>query len=306
MTAAGVSVGVWALAVLVCAGLSCSANRAVRRGAIAVAMLAVIAPFWFPGRWVFPRFVLTAFGVLTLGRTLDLTLRPTPLSFGVRLWLLIGLFDVRRAQRIAARLDLAEARWLAIHAVVVGVAMLGIVRVAPEFEGPARWLVRWGFGVGFCYAAVETVHSILLIAYGLGGIGLPRINDAPIRSTTLAEFWGRRWNRVVAGWLRDYLFLPLARRRQATLGVCAAFAGSTIIHFWIAWVPLDLAAGLLMGSFFVVHALALLLERRLAVAGWPRAWQRGWTIAWLLLSSPLFVEPALRIYFAWAADQPAV
>ncbi|HVI03721.1 MAG TPA: MBOAT family protein [Enhygromyxa sp.] len=299
MNAAGLSVGLWALAVFVCAGLSGSADRALRRAAIAMAMVGLLAPLWFPAQWVLGRFVLTALGVLALGRTLDLVLRPTPLGFGVRLWLLIALFDVRRATRVVARIDVAEAKWLAIHAGVVGVAMFGVVALAPELDGIAGWLLRWGFGVCFCYAAVETVHSLLWLAYRLGGIAVPRINDAPIRSTTLAEFWGRRWNRVVAGWLRDYLFLPFARRRKSTLGVCAAFAGSTIIHFWIAWVPLDISMGLMMGSFFVVHGIALLLERRLAVERWPRSWQRGWTAAWLLLSSPLFVEPALRIYFAW-------
>lgn len=302
MIAAAVSVGVWALAVLVCAGLSRSSNRAWSRSAIAVAMLAVLAPLGLPDDWALGRLVLAAFGVLALGRTLDLTLRPSAISFRVRLWLLVALFDVRRATRGAARLDAAELRWLAMHAAVVAVATWGIVRVAPELDGPAYWLVRWSFGVGFCYAVIETLQSILLIAYGLGGIGLPRINDAPIRSTTLAEFWGRRWNRVVAGWLRDYLFLHFARRRQVTRGVCVAFAGSTILHFWIAWVPLDVEAGLMMGSFFVVHGLALVLERRLGVDRWTRARQRAWTIAWLLLSSPLFVEPALRIYLAWASS----
>jgi hypothetical protein len=302
MTAAGVSVGLWALAVFVCAGLSCAVDRTARRSAIAVAVLAMLAPLGFPERWVLARFVFVAFGVLALGRTLDLSLRLSQHRFGVRLWLLIALFDVRRATRVAARLDAAEARWLAVHALVAGVAAVGIVGIAPALDGLAYWLLRWSFGVCFCYASVEALHSLLLLAYGLGGVALPRINDAPIRSTLLAEFWGRRWNRVVAGWLRDYLFLPLARRRRPSLGVCAAFAGSTILHFWIAWVPLDLEAGLLMGSFFVTQGAALLLERRLGVERWSRARQRAWTSAWLQLCSPLFVEPALRIYFAWAGS----
>lgn len=296
MTEAGISVGLWAMAVLACAGLSGSTDRTRRMGAIAAATIALSSPLMFPARWVLARFVLTAFGVLAFGRTLDLTLRPSRLSFGRRVWLLTALFDTRRATRVVARLDVGELRWLGIHAVAVAIAVAVILQVTPELEGAAYWLARWGFGALFCYAIVELLHSILVIGYGLGGIAVPRINDFPIRSTTLAEFWGRRWNRVVAGWLRDYLFFPLARRRQITLGICAAFAGSTVIHFWIAWVPLDTEAGLLMASFFVVQAIALLLERELAVETWSRARRRGWTIGWLLISSPLFVEPALRIY----------
>jgi hypothetical protein len=261
-----------------------------------VATLALVAPLGLPDRWVIPRFLLTCVGVLALGRTLDLTLRPTQLSFAGRVWLLTALFDVRLAKRVTQRFDARELRWLLIHAVVVAAAVYAIIRIAPELDGPMYWLVRWGFGAAFCYAFVEALHSILLIGYRLGGIVLPRINDEPIRSTTLAEFWGRRWNRVVAGWLRDYLFFPLARRRKATLGICAAFAGSTILHFWIAWVPLNVEGGVLMASFFVVQGVALLLERRLRVERRRPAGRRGWTIAWMLLSSPLFVEPALRIY----------
>jgi hypothetical protein len=296
MSEAGFSVGLWAAALLACAGLSGSSS-AKRLAVIGVATIALLSPLWFPDRWVLARFVFTAAGVLVFGRGLDLALRPTRLSFGGRLWLLTALFDVRRAERGAAAVDRDEVRWLLVHTLISTVTALAILRLVPGLEGPARWLLRWSFGVGFCYAVVEALHSLLLIGYRLGGIRLPRINDFPIRSTTLAEFWGRRWNRVVAGWLRDYLFFPLARQRRMTLGICGAFAGSTLLHFWLAWVPLDVEAGLLMASFFVVQAGLLLLERRLAVAMWPRARQRRWTITWLLLSSPLFVEPALRIYF---------
>jgi hypothetical protein len=143
--------------------------------------------------------------------------------------------------------------------------------------------------------------------------------------------------------------LPLARRRHATLGICAAFAGSTALHFWFAWVPLDLVGGSMMASFFVIHGAAMLLERQLGARGethrgssrrdfrrgreaetqlyrayckfrrqsprrkdqarcregfhhgllgaasWPRGVGRAWTLAWLLLPSPLFIEPALRM-----------
>lgn len=296
MTVALTSVGMWLVAVLACARLSRATTSAERAGALAMGVVALLTPLWFPASWVIGRFVLTAAGLLVLFRTLDLILRPRPLSLETRLWFLIALFDVRRARRVAAKLDLDELCWLLGHLLVTSVTLVAIVALAPRFDGAMRWLIRWSFGAGFCYALVEVLHSIFLVGYALAGIVVPRINDFPIRSTTLGEFWGRRWNRVVAGWLRDYLFFPLARRRRVVLGICAAFAGSTAIHFWLAWMPLDLAGGLMMASFFVVQAAALLLERRLRVERWSTPRKRGWTIAWLLLSSPLFVEPALRIY----------
>jgi alginate O-acetyltransferase complex protein AlgI len=144
-------------------------------------------------------------------------------------------------------------------------------------------------------ACIETVHAAVLIIYRGFGLTFPRINDRPILSTTLAEFWGRRWNRAVSGWLHDNLFVPLARRRRPTLGICAAFAGSTALHFWFAWIPLDVFAGLLMASFFVVHGVGLLLERHIGVHHWGLGARRAWTAAWIAVPSPLFVEPALRL-----------
>jgi hypothetical protein len=291
----GVSVTLWAIAVLVCAGLTGAGDRRLRRAAIVVAFAAVLAGLIVPPRWILARFAMTALGVLALGRSLDLSLRSTKLGLRGRLWLLLGLFDVRHARREPPRLDGGELGWLLVHGVVVLVTGLLVVRLAPQLDGPARWLVRWGCGAPFCFALIEALQSILLIAYGLGGVVLPRINAHPIRSTTLAEFWGRRWNRVVSGWLRDYLFLPRARRGRPTVGIYVAFAASTVLHFWLAWVPLDVRGGVTMASFFMVQAGALVLERRLGVASWARARRRAWTIAWLLLFSPLFVEPALRI-----------
>jgi hypothetical protein len=292
-------VGLWLIGVLGCAACTNAAARSKTGSGLACAaavLLAVLAPLGFPHEWVITRFVFAAGGVLIWFRTLDLRLRSPPLPFWTRLWLLVGVFDVRRATRVKPGLDRGEARWLVVHAAATVGAGLVIVQVAPRFDGASHWLVRWSFGVVFCYAMVEAVHSTLVIGYRLVGVALPRINDFPIRSTSLAEFWGRRWNRVVAGWLRDYLFFPLARREHVTLGICAAFAGSTVIHFWIAWLPLDLAGALTMASFFVVQAAGSLLERRLGIDGWPPPRRRAWTVAWLLLSAPLFVEPALQIY----------
>lgn len=286
--------GLWSVGLAACVGLTGQPTRP--KLALAAALLALLAPLGLPHAWVIARFGFAAAGIAIWFRTLDLLFRSPPLPVRTRLWLLVGLFDVRRVVRVRADFDRDEARWLVVHALVTLAAGVVIVQVAPRFDGLSHYLVRWSFGAGFCYALVETLHSTCVIGYRLGGIAVPRINDSPIRSTSLAEFWGRRWNRVVASWLRDYLFFPLARRKRVSLGICAAFAGSMVIHLWIAWLPLDLGAGLMMASFFVIQAIALLLERRLELGRWSAARRRVWTAAWLLLSSPLFVEPALRIY----------
>jgi hypothetical protein len=285
----GVALMVWIGSVLGCAVWS-GREQPSRRHAWLLGLIALLSPMLAPPSWVAARVVL-AFGVLGLGRSLDLVRRGGGLSFWGRVWMLIAVFDVRVAQRRPPRFDGREAGWLLAHLVSFVLAWL----VVFEHADADAWLLRWSCGVIVVYALVESVHSALLLMYAALGVDLARVNDYPILSTTLSEFWGRRWNRAVSGWLNDFLFFPLARRRRAGLGIFAAFVGSAAMHFWFAWVPLDLVGGGMMASYFAIHGAAMLLERYLGVVTWRRAARRAWTLAWLLLPSPLFIEPALRM-----------
>ncbi|KIG17066.1 hypothetical protein DB30_03663 [Enhygromyxa salina] len=292
-----VALAVWIAAVLACAyvsGREASPERSRYRG-VAIAAIPTVAPLLLPPAWIVGRTILAVVVTVSLGRALDLARRPGGLSFWGRVWMLTALFDVRAVRRCSSRYDMAEIGWFAGHLVLAAGSWFAVFGLAPDLEGACRWALRWSCGLVLCYACIETVHALVLMIYRGFGLGFPRINDRPILSTTLSEFWGRRWNRAVSGWLHDNLFLPLARRRRAKLGICAAFAASTALHFWFAWVPLDRFAGALMASFFVVHGVGLLLERRAGVVGWPPSARRVWTAAWIAVPSPLFVEPALRL-----------
>jgi hypothetical protein len=285
-----VALTVWIASVLGCAALS-GRTDSLRRYARVLGVVVWLSPLLVPPTWVAARVVLGAFAVLGFGRSLDLVRRPAGLSYWGRVWMLTAVFDVREAQRRPPRFDGREAAWLLVHFASFCVA--GWV-VFVEVDASA-WLLRWGLGVVVVYGLVESVQSVLLLVYAALGVELARVNDYPILSSSLAEFWGRRWNRAVSGWLNDNLFFPLARRRHAVLGICAAFAGSTVLHFWFAWVPLDLVGGMMMATYFVVHGAGMLLERYLGVATWRLGPRRTWTLAWVLLPSPLFIEPALRM-----------
>jgi D-alanyl-lipoteichoic acid acyltransferase DltB (MBOAT superfamily) len=125
---------------------------------------------------------------------------------------------------------------------------------------------------------------------------VPVLHDVPIRSRTIAEFWSQRWNRVVSTWLRSTLFMPLARRRQPLLGLCAAFAVSVALHAYVAWAAVGGGPALWASIFFAAQVPLIVVERRIGVAGWPAPAARAWTIAWLCLLSPLFTEPVLRVF----------
>ena len=87
----------------------------------------------------------------------------------------------------------------------------------------------------------------------------------------------------------------MARRGHAGWGLALAFVVSAAFHAWLAWVPLGARMAASMGAFFLVQAVAVGLERLLCQGAWPRPLQHLWTLAWMLGSAPLFVEPFLRI-----------
>src|SRR5262245_11225905 len=63
--------------------------------------------------------------------------------------------------------------------------------------------------------------DIWVLIFRAMGFPVERFWDCPIAATTLGEFWGQRWNRLVSGLLRDVLFIPLARRVGTRLALFA-------------------------------------------------------------------------------------
>jgi hypothetical protein len=171
-------------------------------------------------------------------------------------------------------------------------------------SGAPRLAARWATGALFAYAAVELVVSAVIVLYGLLGIDPRPLHDDPIRSKTLTEFWGRRWNRAVHGFLKQNVFLPVARRGYTGLGLALTFVVSAFIHFAFMLPAVGLAWASVMGAFFLLQLPFLWAERALGVTRWPVPLARLWTLSLLLASSPLFVEPMLQIVDTWSFELP--
>lgn len=244
-----------------------------------------------PAEHTFVRFVFAALGLVLLMRVLDLRLDRRPWSTAMRTWLCLGVVDVREAVPASRRIDAAP--WMAI-ALYFGLAGFGWwVAHVPD---PASQLLRWGGGVLVIYGLADAVCGLAVPVHRLFGWKLPEQHRAPILATSVGAFWSRHYNLNVSAWLARHCHRPLARRGRPQLGLLFAFGMSGLVHAWIAWVALEHTMAASMGAFFLVQAIAAALERSWpAFFGLPIILRRSWTIAWLLLPSPLFVEPFLRI-----------
>jgi hypothetical protein len=267
-----------------------------RRGAAALllALPAIAAPWIVPQSMSVYRFFLTITGLLTVLRAFDRARERRPLPFAHRLWAVLAPFETRAVKRAPPRLDVARLAASAGYAALAALGYSLAFSVAPRCEGALHHALRWAGGGLFSYGAVDAGIALITAGYRAFGLVLPEIHRAPILSRSLQEFWGERWNLTVRDWFYRHCFLPLARRRRPSLGVLAAFAASTLIHVWLALVVTTWPLAAMMGSFFVVQGILMLVERRLGVLAWRPALGRAWTVLCLVGSMPLFVEPVLR------------
>lgn len=282
-------------------GLSIAAALLFGRSPIrkyAAWVLAALAPFV---TWVTPpsppiaRFIIAMGGMLTLFHVVDLTRDRRNLSAAHRVWFVLTPFDTRAIQRVRPtlrpRLVLAMLGWTAIAAVAFWIHQTSL----PQ-DGPPRLLVRWTMGLIGFYALVEAIGAAMLQGYLLAGMQPPPLHLTPMLARTVQEFWGERWNLEVRRWLHLHTFMPLARRRRPLAGVLVAFFGSTVLHVWLMLPSRGAAMAGLWALFFMAQGVIIIAERKLQVAKWRRPLAHAWTITLLVLTSPLFIEPILRVF----------
>jgi len=202
---------------------------------------------------------------------------------------------VRRA------VPLSEPGWVVARGVALGVICCGllvagnVVRLWRRSRFADDMLVFAEVAVG-----AAAVHDLIVGLAALGGHQVLGLQDSPHLASSLTQFWGRRWNRLVQGNLDRAFFRPHARRRSFTTGTLLAFTASGIMH--VAAVldagppALTLGPAAVVMAFFWLHAALLLGERSGGVtrgADHPRGllWRRLRTAVLFAILSPLLLDP---------------
>ena len=275
------------LALLLTAALL-TAGPAWRRGlGLALALVAAACPLFLDGPPLLRGLAATA-TFWAAARILDLAREGRPLGPGKRLAHTVALIDIRSLQPVAPWFD--RRAWVRLP-VWLAAAMLALHGATHTAILP----LRWALGALFVYTLAESANSLAHAVLAAVGQRSPPLHRTPIAACSLKEFWGERWNLPVSRWLRAHFFMPQARRRRPRLGLALAFLASAGLHAWIVAVAVGPAMAAIMASYFVVQGLLLALEVRLGVARWTEAAGWAWTMACVLVPSPLFIEPLLRV-----------
>ena len=171
-------------------------------------------------------------------------------------------------------------------------------------------LWHWSRGADDLLVLVEVavgttgIHQLVVGGAGLVGRSVGGLQDHPLLSGSLREFWARRWNRLVQDNLNRGFFRPYGRRRRWALGTMMAFGASGIMHVIAVLDPeratLTMGPATAVMGFFLIHAGLVLAERRL---GWHRRphhptalwWARARTMGLFVLLSPLLLDPFANV-----------
>jgi len=188
-------------------------------------------------------------------------------------------------------------RDLATPLIELAVGAMLLWGLSPRAAGVSDLLQGWIGLVGIALLLHFGVFRVLQWAWNRGGVAVRPIMDAPLRATSLEEFWGRRWNRAFRDFSHAWIFRPAARRLGPQAAMVAVFLFSGLLHDVAISVPAGGGYGL-PTAYFGLQYLGVLLQRsRFARRlGFDRG-PAGWGLTALLVLGPvgwLFHPPFVR------------
>ncbi len=272
------------------------AGRSViqRLGAALLVTCAFVLAWYAPGVPL-ARGLLAFVAGCSLFIAVRITFAEEPLSIGGRLLQVFALPGPRRVSRVPANLSPRAIGWSILYLALAGMALLVLVDTRHRV-GAIYSIERLSAGVLLLYAVVQLFFDFTSFCFLAAGSSLESLHRTPIAARSLTEFWSQRWNRVVSAWLHTFVFLPVARICCPRLGVFCAFLVSGVLHGWVILVAIGISGALAISLFFVMHGALVLAEHRLGIHAWPAPVARAWTVAVLLASSPLIIDPYLRVF----------
>jgi hypothetical protein len=152
-----------------------------------------------------------------------------------------------------------RAEWIrAASHLTLGTLLVFVV--ARRLPAGDQYVVGWIGMIGIVLILhFGAFHLVSCLWRGFELEARPLMNH-PLQSTSLGEFWSRRWNTAFRDLTFRLLFKPLTARFGPRAGVLAGFAFSGFVHDLVISVP----AGAGYGGptlFFTIQGVAVVIER---------------------------------------------
>jgi predicted DCC family thiol-disulfide oxidoreductase YuxK len=158
------------------------------------------------------------------------------------------------------RPELQEWCWTAAST-TLGISMIWMTfpRLVTKHPMLAGWVGMLGIVLLLHFGGVR-VLSILLRWFGRNS---PPIMNAPLRATSLAEFWGQRWNTAFSVPARRMILRPLARLAGLPAAGFLVFLISGLLHELVISLPARAGFGL-PTLYFVLQGIGTAFEHSAA------------------------------------------
>jgi alginate O-acetyltransferase complex protein AlgI len=180
--------------------------------------------------------------------------------------------------------------------VVAGAALVALARFA-WIETSSRALATLLLLPGLSLVLHFGLLNLSAAFWRLFGFDTDALFRAPLRSESLSEFWGRRWNLAFSEMCAIAVYRPLG---GGGAGLAAAFVFSGLLHEMAISLPVRAGFGGPL-AYFAIHGALAALERALVHRGRPvRGWPgRAWTAVALLAPLPLLFHPPFLRGVVW-------
>ena len=160
--------------------------------------------------------------------------------------------------------------------------------VARSFPASQPLLRGWAGMAGLILLLHFGTFQIVALMWRAAGVNARPIMSAPLRATSLAEFWGKRWNLGFRQLGYELIFRPLRRSLGVELAGLLVFLVSGLIHDLVISVPARGGYGLPTG-YFLLQGAGITVEhsrwgKRLGLAHGTR----GWLFMAVFVAAPVF------------------
>jgi len=140
----------------------------------------------------------------------------------------------------------------------LGAALVGVVARTALPGSPL--LTGWLGMAGLVFVLHFGSFHLLSLGWRTVGVNAMPVMNNPLRSTSLTEFWGRRWNTAFHELAVEFTFKPLRSIAGATGASLLVFLISGLIHELVISIPAHGGYGLPTG-YFLIQGLGVAAER---------------------------------------------
>src|SRR6266700_1857427 len=146
----------------------------------------------------------------------------------------------------------------AIFEIGLGATFLWVIapRITPSAPLARGWIGMLGLILLLHFGSFR----LLALVWQSCGVAATPIMSAPIRSKSLSEFWGKRWNLGFRQLSHDLIFRPLHRSLGAGTAGFLVFVVSGVVHDLVISVPARAGYGL-PTLYFLIQGAGVALER---------------------------------------------